>query len=228
MSVHCFMIHPTERDRRWLRRYHSRTNADGAELDPCAGPDGYHQARVRIEDGVALKSPEGYHYSPKPDRSDPRWPVQCEACGYRFADTDEWQVFCDLIYTDAAGAEYTLRDGPPGAMLYAWWLWDPRRPEDLAELPAMREAARAGNKFLSIMYLEQWAEKRPPLQVFCPNGRPWIVDATANNGPGWTVTGEPPLITCAPSIAVTGYHGFLQGGVFTADVEGRGPMGVRP
>lgn len=54
MSARCFMIHPTERDRRWLRRYHSRTNADGAELDPCLGPGGYHEARVRIEDGVAL------------------------------------------------------------------------------------------------------------------------------------------------------------------------------
>jgi hypothetical protein len=34
------------------------------------------------------------------------------------------------------------------------------------------------------------------------------------HGEGWTVTGEPPLITCSPSIHFPGYyHGFLTTGV---------------
>jgi hypothetical protein len=49
------------------------------------------------------------------------------------------------------------------------------------------------------------------------------------NGDGWIVTGEWPNITASPSIDCQTpggtygpyYHGFLQGGVFSADVSGR-------
>lgn len=39
---------------------------------------------------------------------------------------------------------------------------------------------------------------------------------------GWQVSGSPPLITVAPSINFErAYHGFLQNGVISDDVEGR-------
>jgi hypothetical protein len=70
--------------------------------------------------------------------------------------------------------------------------------------------------------------QRPPIVVICPGGRSWCVDQRAYNhsqggwcGEGWSVSGEPPLITCSPSINLQGsYHGFLQNGVLTDDCEG--------
>jgi len=64
----------------------------------------------------------------------------------------------------------------------------------------------------------------PHLHAICPDGRLWNVDGVASNGPGWTRTGEPPAITCSPSIWTDmdkGYHGFLQGGVFSDDLSGK-------
>jgi hypothetical protein len=40
------------------------------------------------------------------------------------------------------------------------------------------------------------------------------------------VSGDLPKITCTPSIVVNGYHGFLTSGLFTSDLEGRGPTGI--
>lgn len=86
---------------------------------------------------------------------------------------------------------------------------------------------RAG--FLSPHYWRDWADKRPPICVVCPNGEQWEIDRWSSNGTGWTVTGELPNITCSPSIVVEGYHGWLKDGQFSADIEGRGPMGkIRP
>lgn len=55
------------------------------------------------------------------------------------------------------------------------------------------------------------------------NGRS---DRRSSNGDGWNVTGDLPAITCAPSIVVPGYHGYLRDGVFTADIDGRAPCGT--
>lgn len=77
---------------------------------------------------------------------------------------------------------------------------------------------------LSAEYRRDWEGKRAPLMVILPNGSQFCVDgATTDDGDGgWTVTGEPPLITVSPSINVVGlYHGFLQNGVLSDDVEGR-------
>ena len=76
-------------------------------------------------------------------------------------------------------------------------------------------------KILSIHYMDDWHGKRFPLVVICPDGSEWMVDQKSSNGTGWTVTGEPPIITCAPSIVVDNYHGFLRNGEFTDDLEGR-------
>jgi hypothetical protein len=80
--------------------------------------------------------------------------------------------------------------------------------------------------FLSPHYWRDWADKRAPICVVCPNGEQWEIDRWSSNGTGWTVTGDLPNITCAPSIVVDGYHGFLRNGEFTADIEGRGPRGI--
>lgn len=229
MSVQCFMLRATERERRALRRYVHR------EGESCAAPYRFHAASTPIGEGVIVRSSDGYMATPQEhDRNDPRWPAKCEHCEYVFRDDDAWQVSGDAIYVDSDGREFSQLDAPPGGIIEAWWLFDPKGPEDLAELPEIRSRyAREpeARMLLSRMYYEQWAETRPPLQVFTPNGRPWIVDSTANNGPGWTVSGDPPLLSCSPSILVPGYHGWLGingalPGHFSADLDGRGPMGI--
>lgn len=84
-----------------------------------------------------------------------------------------------------------------------------------------------GSSFLSIHYWEKWGKVRPPLCIVCPNGEQWEIDRKSSNGTGWIVEGDWPNITCAPSIVVDGYHGFLRGGEFTADLEGRGEHGTK-
>jgi hypothetical protein len=108
----------------------------------------------------------------------------------------------------------------PGAMWFAHWWYDPQDPDHIIRREKALAAIAAGEKrpYLSEMYWRQWSDKRPPICVLTPSGVEWCVDARSSNGAGWTVTGDPPLITCAPSIDVSGYHGFLQNGAFTPPV----------
>lgn len=113
----------------------------------------------------------------------------------------------------------------PCAMWFVPWYFDPKDPKDasrretaLASITAGTFGTGARNYYLSRHYWLQWSDKRPPICVLCPNGKEWCVDAKSNNGDGWTVTGDPPLITAAPSILVPGYHGFLQNGRFTPNI----------
>jgi hypothetical protein len=78
-----------------------------------------------------------------------------------------------------------------------------------------------GRNFLSPHYYRDWAGKRPPIELVCPNGEIWCIDRKSSNGDGWQVTGEWPNITCAPSIVAGDYHGFLRGGEFTPDLDGK-------
>jgi len=94
----------------------------------------------------------------------------------------------------------------PGAMWYCPWYYAPGEPE--IEIPP----------FISVHYRNDWSGKRPPIAVRCPNGRVWVVDQVSSNGSGWVVTGEAPNITCRPSIAVPGYHGWLTDGVFSESI----------
>lgn len=88
---------------------------------------------------------------------------------------------------------------------------------------------RMHGDFLSPHYRRDWASKRPPIEVVCPDGNIWCIDRRSSNGDGWTVTGEWPNITCAPSIDCapmnTGdanyYHGYLRDGAFTPDLSGK-------
>lgn len=91
------------------------------------------------------------------------------------------------------------------------WLEEP----DLAEL-------------LSEEYMQRWRSLRAPLKVMLPNGMRFCVDSKpTGGGSGWDVTGKPPNITVHPSINYNGfsrqhgYHGWLQNGVLSDDVDGR-------
>lgn len=135
------------------------------------------------------------------------WPDVC-ACGYKFEESDEWQVFSESLYRRSDNAEIlTLRDAGPGAMWNAEYLQDN---------PPM-----AGPDGLSLM-------------VKCPNGLEWAIDGPCNNctmpedrvHKCWCRSGVPPVITVSKdncvtcsagggSIAAGDYHGFLRAGVFT-------------
>lgn len=80
-----------------------------------------------------------------------------------------------------------------------------------------RRDGEPGN-FLSPHYWRDWAAKRAPIAVVCPNGCEWEIDRWSSNGDGWTVTGDLPNITCSPSIICGDYHGFLRGGEFTGNL----------
>lgn len=144
-----------------------------------------------------------------------------------FAEFDELTEWC-------LAREGYYRNDPrvftPGMVWPAPWHFDPLG--DLMTLqnkPGRRRtpmitADRKGELgFLSRFYWRDWADKRAPICIVCPNGEHWEPDRKSSNGDGWEVTGTLPDITCTPSIVVPGYHGFLRGGEFTADLEGRGP-----
>jgi hypothetical protein len=108
---------------------------------------------------------------------------------------------------------------PPGSMWFTPWYHDPMDPGDVGKIDGTIARMRAEpNKHwhLSIHYWTTWARIRPPIEVVCPGGIGWCVDAKSNNGDGWVVTGEAPNLICNPSIW-TGqgqgkpreYHGWL-------------------
>jgi hypothetical protein len=84
--------------------------------------------------------------------------------------------------------------------------------------------------FFSLEYMRDWMGKRPPISVMLPSGQVWCIDQQASGmKSGWTVTGTIPVLTAAPSILVEGYHGFLQNGVLTDDLDGRSyPEPIKP
>ena len=60
------------------------------------------------------------------------------------------------------------------------------------------------------------------IHVWLPGGRFWCPQRPANNSNRpWVCRGEPPLLTCSPSVDISVYHGWLQNGVLSDDVEGR-------
>lgn len=83
--------------------------------------------------------------------------------------------------------------------------------------------------FTATQYERDWRGKRPPLRVKLPttggNGGWFSPDQPATDnaeGRGWEVTGQAPNITLSPSINIVGdYHGWLQNGVISDDLEGR-------
>ncbi len=194
MPIACFLLEPTGRSVRALRRYFTSADNLVREANRCL-PQGYHDAQVPLDvveadvDARAVVSGDLWPHD------DPRWPATC-ACGYVFTTDDAWQVFCQSEYrrTDT-GELMTLQSSPPGAMWWAPWLAGEWGGE------AYR-TSRAG---------------QPHLIVKTPAGE-WDVDGPSsnNNAAGWTRTGEPPLVTARPSIGIGEpfrFHAYLTDGV---------------
>lgn len=174
----------------YLRRYRAGPWS-GKPASPCPlvpGEYSYHQARVEVartdqpREKLLAESGKGSY------ADDPRWPTHC-ACGYAFADDDEWQVMPERLYDTESGEQ------EPGDLYWATW------------------GGLSKDK-------RKWEEGIPHLHGVCPNGVHWDIDGPSSNGNGWTRTGEPPNITASPSILVPGYHGFLQNGEWTPDLDG--------
>lgn len=76
-------------------------------------------------------------------------------------------------------------------------------------------------------YYRDWYGKRPPLRVILPNGFIFNIDSpVTGKTTGWQVTGDPPNITLSPSVNYAsgdpnGWHGYIQNGEITDDLEGR-------
>lgn len=194
MSWPCFLITPVPRATRTLRRF-------SVGADPKCPLFGYDHAAdgaslivdQSLDDNTGGRSPLG------DERTEPGWPLAC-ACGYAFGPDDYRQVHFRRHHA-GNGWEGPLRDAPIGAMWDASWMPD-------------GDAWRGADGRCLVVRL--------------PDGSDWMVDGPASNSQtGWQRTGEPPLITASPSIlshpvgGKRGYHGFLQNGVLTDDLEGR-------
>jgi hypothetical protein len=94
------MIAPVDRAEESLRRY-----AGGSACD--ASGVGYHNASVVLGESDFAEPYNGRSADDLP-HDDPRWPQTC-ACGYTFAEADEWQHNINRIYE---GSGYR---GPLGA-----------------------------------------------------------------------------------------------------------------
>lgn len=116
----------------------------------------------------------------------------------------------------------------PGMAWYQPWYFAPQDWPEKASWGGSNRGPKCqhGDPFLSINYWQDWADKRPPIEVVGPNGETWEIDRKSSNGTGWVVTGDLPNVTCSPSIVLRGYHGFLKNGEFSADIEGRGDTGI--
>lgn len=168
------------RRRRVLRRY---AYGDGRT---CV--QGYHDASVILGD-VELDDSEPVHGDNWP-HDDPRWPLACDGCGYRFADEDRWQRNDNRILRLPDGREFMFWGSfgmcvPPGTMVRADWY------DAHAEVPG-----------------ESWL-------IALPDGGEWVTTQRATGGGHWEVTGTAPRLTATPSIwhdSPSGWHGFVRDG----------------
>ncbi|MDE2105377.1 MAG: hypothetical protein KGL39_49580 [Patescibacteria group bacterium] len=157
----------------------------------------------------------------------------------RVLTLDEHRELSDYWKTHDSYYSNDARLFTPGMAWYEPWIYDPLgawkayvdahpdrglRTEPMITAPPAKLDSKRG--YLSPHYWRDWSTKRPPITVVGPNGEWWTVDRWSSNGDGWTVTGDLPDITCSPSIVLKGYHGYLRGGEFGPDLEGRGPNGV--
>lgn len=213
MSWQCYLLQATGHYRRFLRRFAYKAGSS------C--PDGkIHDAMVFL-DVVDHQEPSGDSWP----HDDPRWPKTCEKCGYEFKPGDEWQLLHQELFRLPDGREVTLDEAPAGGMMEApWYLGEGVTLEDLKAKPNLWGMS------------SQWRDKSvergsplAPIVVKLPDGTPWCYMQGATNGAGrsdgwrsgWDFTGEPPNITCSPSIASGDYHGFLRNGVLTDDLGRR-------
>lgn len=192
----CFWLEPTDRQKRYLRRFTFSSNVE------CPNQVGGHESSVRIDDGLQIyvhpdDEPLRTYFGAPPVSDfagDPRWPRQCDACGYIFQDSDEWQVNGDQLFMSTCGlGEMTNKEAPAGAM------WD-----------------------CTSWTSDRW--RGPDgrcLAVKLPPGGPhdwWMIDGPASKKGDeppsfWTRVGSTlPDISVTPSILSNKYHGFLTNG----------------
>lgn len=209
MPTPTFWTEPSGRVRLKLRRFVFADHDD--DSGSCPDRTGYHNATVPVGEAPERRQENNILglFEPSEFADDFRWPTKCDACDYVFNDKDEWQVFQETIYRrpDTDG-EWPQRLLPPGAMYDASWLPDNWKGADGIGLAVLLPVA--------------------------PD-HAWLVDVEASNCTRkgdfshkcWIRHGDPrtePVTvdkngdTCAAgagSIAVEGYHGFLQNGVLT-------------
>jgi|SRR5579872_123189 len=207
MGIKCFWLEPTDRQKRYLRRYASDSFAREVPGSKCPGPMSYHDAMVFLDESREVMSADRTHWeddgkSARDFLGNPLWPTHC-VCGYEFRATDEWQLFSSHIYRRVdTGEEMTLREAPEGAMWDATWLhcvpgWcGPDGRAIICKVPKNHE----------------WQIDGP-----CSN-------CTRPNEPHhcWVRHGEPPNLTVdkngntcsagAGSIITSQWHGFLRNG----------------
>lgn len=206
-GVKCFMLDPTLRVRRYLRRYTPVEIRQSKPVRNCS-VHGYHDARVFVDIAEIEQDKEGCWAVGSGDGEqllyfvgDERWPKACE-CGYEFVEADERQVFAARLYRRSdTGEQIELGKAPPGAMWDATW------------------------------YPEDWrGPDGKALMVVLPNGDHWHIDGMASNctKPNdkehrcWIRHGQPPNLTvdkqgnsCAAgsgSIHAGNWHGYLRNG----------------
>lgn len=210
MGVKCFLITGTGVFRQHLRRYSSEHSV------PCPAMPGkysYHNADGLELPRITLKlepDPEDgalcyeLNPTPLPPPGDPRWPAKCDKCAYAFKGDDEYQIFEDEVYVDAAGKEFSLREPVAGMMWDAWWFGDDMKGPDGKCLVAVTPD------------LWEWMIDGPCSNCTMPTDRGPF--ATAHRC--WVRHGAPPDLivdkngrTCAAgagSIQTNhAYHGFL-------------------
>lgn len=190
MKIKCFLLQPLDKQFQWLRRF---------TFAGCESGHG-HDASVRIEDGPYQNTEQRW------DKSDPRWPKECDRCHALLDDTTNWQLFALQQYLrEDTGEIFSLGPDkgtqvPAGGMWFADWMQDIWKGPD--------------GKCLNVM---------------TPGG-PWCIDSDASNCTRkddkvhkcWVRHGVAPDITvdkngdtCAAgagSIMCRDYHGFLQKG----------------
>jgi hypothetical protein len=183
MPTTCFMITPTDQAQYFLHVF---------TLVGCTAGYG-HKAKVQIESGPLLQTPEGYIAALTAAEGETRWPTVCDVCGEPFPDHGVVrQIYQEPLLLMPDGREVTIAPGsaPPGAMWDTPWMVDCWQGKD----------GRC-------------------LTVRLPSGEDWCIDSQAASGGFWTRTGEPPLLTVTPSIKSNRYHGYLNAGVLTDDMD---------
>lgn len=118
--VECFLLVPTNRAVRGLRRYL------GPPEGVCtANRIGYHNASIDCKAVYVNPSLDQTVHAPAQHRGrgDPPWPERC-LCGYQFRVGDPRQVWLQRLYARADLPEYecTLAAAPVGAMWDAVWM----------------------------------------------------------------------------------------------------------
>jgi hypothetical protein len=163
-----------------------------------------HLAVREVERGLGDLPDENLDIANWADRS--VWPSACKYCG---ALVPERGAAVDINVVRSRLWDTPSGDLEPGCIFHATDLTPSRWNSKGFSRQYWERCKRAG-KILD------------PLAVVCPDGSRWYIDLRASNGAtgadgltdGWTVEGEPPRITCSPSINTGTYHGWLRDGVF--------------